>query len=48
MGQRCTEPVGIFCGNVKESHELGIGFFMHTRIISAVKGLSLLVIGCCT
>jgi hypothetical protein len=46
-----TEPVGeytFFYGKGNENHELGTGFFVHKRIISAVRRLSLLVIGCHT
>jgi exonuclease III len=35
-----TEPAGdytFFYGNVNNSHHLGTGFFVHKRIISAVK-----------
>jgi hypothetical protein len=35
-----TEPAGeyiFFYGKVNENHELGIGYFVHKRIISSVK-----------
>jgi exonuclease III len=44
-----TEPAGEYTflyGKGNENHELGTGFFVHKRIMSAV--LSLLVIGCHT
>jgi hypothetical protein len=44
-----TEPAGeytFFYGKGNENHELDAGFFVHKRIMSAVK--SLLVIGCHT
>jgi hypothetical protein len=46
-----TEPAGKYtflCGKGNENHELGTGSFVHKRIISTVRGLSLLVIGCHT
>jgi hypothetical protein len=46
-----TEPAGEYtfsCRKEIENHELGTGFFVHKRITSAVKGFSLLVIGCHT
>jgi hypothetical protein len=46
-----TKPAGeytFFYGKGNENHELGTGFFVHKRIISALRGFSLLVIGCRT
>jgi hypothetical protein len=43
-----TEPAGeytFFYGKGNENHELGTGSFLHKRIMLAVRGLSLLVIG---
>jgi hypothetical protein len=49
---RCgTEPAGeytFFYGKGNENHELDTGFFVRKRMISAVIGQSLLVIGCHT
>jgi hypothetical protein len=41
-----SEEYTFFCrkGN---GNNLGIGIFVHERIISAVKGVSLFMIGCC-
>jgi hypothetical protein len=41
MGRGGTEqqPNVFFCGNQNENNELGTGFFVHERIISAVKGI---------
>jgi hypothetical protein len=37
-----------FYGKENENHELGAGFFVHKIIISAVKKVEMLVIGCHT
>jgi hypothetical protein len=46
-----TETAGEYTflyGKGNENHELGTGFFVNKRIISYLRGLSLLVIGCHT
>jgi hypothetical protein len=46
-----TKPAGkyiFFYRKRNENHELGTGFIVHKIIISVVKVLSLLVIGCHT
>jgi hypothetical protein len=46
-----TEPAGEYTflyGNGNETHELGTDFFVHKRIISAVKRVEFLVLGCHT
>jgi hypothetical protein len=40
MGQRRTQPAGkytFFYGKGNEKHELGTGYFLHKRFVSAVK-----------
>jgi hypothetical protein len=44
-----TEPAGdytFFYGNRNADHHFGTGFFVHKRIISAVKRVEMLVRGC--
>jgi hypothetical protein len=44
-----TEPAGeytFFCRKGNENHELCTGFLVHKRILSTVKTVELLVIGC--
>jgi hypothetical protein len=46
-----TEPAGectFFYEKEDENLKIGTGFFVHTRIISAIKRGELLVIGCHT
>jgi hypothetical protein len=46
-----TEPAGeytFFYGKGYENHELGASFFVHKRIISTVRKVGLLVMGCHT
>ena len=49
MGQRGTvraEDYNFFYGKGNENHEMGTGFFVYHRIVSAVKTVDLLAIGC--
>jgi hypothetical protein len=32
-----AEDYALFCGNENEDHQLGTGFFVHIKIISAVR-----------
>jgi hypothetical protein len=43
-----AEFIHIFCGKGNENQEISIGIFAHKGNMSAVKRLSLLVIGCHT
>jgi hypothetical protein len=41
-----NEPPGeysLFCGKGNENHELGIDFFVHKRILPAVKRVELVI-----
>jgi hypothetical protein len=45
-GNEQAEDYTFFYGARNEDHQLGTGFLVHKRIISAVRRADLLVIGC--
>jgi hypothetical protein len=45
-GTERAEDCTFFYGQGNGDHQLGTGFFVHTRMVSAVRRVELLVIGC--